>query len=160
MDIPEDIRCYQDTLIYASSKVDYRMGENIYMLPSDMNLNIRSGTARYNNKILVSDGKFSLGKNDKVNALELTAMKNTAGYNNKILVTHSKNDKVNALKHAVKGYRTFNYHSGVSTKTSYYSRRGKSCFNSLSHWRLYYVVYVLINGTVKPAGGNHVCLNK
>ena len=42
------------------------MGENIYMLPSDMNLDIRSGTVRYNNKILVSDGKFSLGKN-KVN---------------------------------------------------------------------------------------------
>ena len=45
------------------------MGENIYMLPSDMNLNIRSGTVGYNNKILVSDEKFSLGKNDKVNAL-------------------------------------------------------------------------------------------
>ena len=45
------------------------MGENIYMLPSDMNLNIRSGTARYNNKILISDGKFSLGENDKVNAI-------------------------------------------------------------------------------------------
>ena len=41
------------------------------MLHSDMNLNIRSGTAGYNNKILVSDGKFSLGKNDKVNALVL-----------------------------------------------------------------------------------------
>ena len=41
------------------------------MLPSNMNLNIRCGTVRYNNKILVSDGKFSLGKNDKVNALVL-----------------------------------------------------------------------------------------
>ena len=38
------------------------------MIPSDMNLKIRSGTARYNNKILVSDGKFSLAKNDEVNA--------------------------------------------------------------------------------------------
>ena len=46
------------------------MGENIYMCPSDMNLNIRSGTVRYNNKILISDEKFSLGKNDKVNPLE------------------------------------------------------------------------------------------
>ena len=44
------------------------MGENIYMLPSDMNLNIKTGTSRYNNKILISNGKFSLGKNDKVNA--------------------------------------------------------------------------------------------
>ena len=68
VDIQEDIKCYQDTLSYTSSRVDYSMGENIYMLPSDMNLKIRSGTAGYNNKILVSNGKFSLGKNDKVNA--------------------------------------------------------------------------------------------
>ena len=46
------------------------MGENIYMLPSDMNLNIGSGTVAYNNKILISDKKFSLGKNEKVNSLE------------------------------------------------------------------------------------------
>ena len=44
------------------------MGENIYMLPSYMNLKIKTGTVGYNNKILVSDEKFSLGKNDKVNA--------------------------------------------------------------------------------------------
>ena len=69
--IREDIKRYQDTLSYASSKVDYSVGENIYMLPSNMNSNIRSGTVWYNNKILVSDGKFSLGKNDKVNALVL-----------------------------------------------------------------------------------------
>ena len=41
------------------------------MLPSDMNLNMKTGNAGYNNKILVPDGKFSLGKNDKVNALVL-----------------------------------------------------------------------------------------
>ena len=46
------------------------MGELLYMLPSDMNLKIRSGTLGYNNKILVSDGKFILGKNDEVNSLE------------------------------------------------------------------------------------------
>ena len=59
------------TLSYASSKVDYSMGENIYMLPSDMNLKIRLGNARYNNKILVSDGKFSLGKNEKLTPASL-----------------------------------------------------------------------------------------
>ena len=48
------------------------------MLPSDMNRKIRSGTVGYNNKILVSDGKFSLGKNDEVNALELTKPKHTS----------------------------------------------------------------------------------
>ena len=63
----EDIKRYQDTLSYASSKIHYSVGENLYMLPSDMNLKIRSGTAGHNNKILISDGKFSLGKNENVN---------------------------------------------------------------------------------------------
>ena len=40
------------------------------MIPSDMNLNIRSGTVGYNNKVLISDGKFILGKNDEINTLE------------------------------------------------------------------------------------------
>ena len=34
-----------------------------------MNLKIRSGTVGYNNKTLVSDGKFILGKNEKVNLM-------------------------------------------------------------------------------------------
>ena len=70
VDITEDIKHYQDTLSHACSKVDYSMGRGIYMLPSDMNLKIRSGTVGYNNKILVSDGNFSLGKNDEVNSTE------------------------------------------------------------------------------------------
>ena len=53
VDIREDIKHYQETLSYASSKVDYSVGDNIYMLPSDMNLNIRLGTVGKNNKILV-----------------------------------------------------------------------------------------------------------
>ena len=44
------------------------------MLPSNMKLKIKTGTVGYNNKILVSDGKFSLGKNDEVN-LAVPAMK-------------------------------------------------------------------------------------
>ena len=64
VNIQEDIKHYQDTLSYTSSKVDYSVGENIYMLPSDMNLDIRPGTVGYNNKILVSDEKFSLEKNE------------------------------------------------------------------------------------------------
>ena len=54
-----------------------------------MNLKIRSRTARYNNKILVSDDNFSLEKNEnvnlmvpvmkshKTNSLETPAMKST-----------------------------------------------------------------------------------
>ena len=66
VNIQEDIKRYQDTLSYASSKVDYSIGESIYMIPSDMNLKLRLGTVRYNNKILVSDGKFILGKMKKL----------------------------------------------------------------------------------------------
>ena len=39
------------------------------MIPSDMTLKIRPGTVGYNNKILVSDEKFILGKNEKVNSV-------------------------------------------------------------------------------------------
>ena len=67
VDIREDIKQYQNTLSYTSKKVDYSMGLIIYMLPSDMNLNIRSGTVGYDHKILVPDSGFSLGKNDMVN---------------------------------------------------------------------------------------------
>ena len=42
VDIREDIKCYQDTLSYALSKVNYSVGENIYMLPSDINLKIKT----------------------------------------------------------------------------------------------------------------------
>ena len=69
VDIREDIKRYQDTLSYASSKVEYSVGENLFMLPSDMKLKIKTGTVGYNNKILVSDGKFILGKNEKVNLM-------------------------------------------------------------------------------------------
>ena len=67
VDIREDIKRYQDTLSYASSKVDYSVEENVYMLPSNMTLNVKTGTVGYNNKILISNGKFILGKNEKVN---------------------------------------------------------------------------------------------
>ena len=70
VNIQEDIKHYQDTLSYTSGKVDYSVGENIYMLSSDMNLNITSGTVRYNNKILVSDEKFILGKMKKLTHLQ------------------------------------------------------------------------------------------
>ena len=51
---------------YARSKVDYAIGEFIYMLPSDMNLRI--GKVRnYNNKILISSPSFTIGTNVKIN---------------------------------------------------------------------------------------------
>ena len=60
------------------------------MLPSNINLKIKTGTVGYNNKILVSDGKFSLGKNEKVN-LETPAIKNhkTNSLETPAIETHS-----------------------------------------------------------------------
>ena len=74
VNVQEDIKHYQNTLSYASSKVNYSVGENLFMLPSNMELRIRLGTVGYNNKILVSDGKFNLGKNDEVNSLKTPAI--------------------------------------------------------------------------------------
>ena len=89
VDIREDIKRYQDTLSYASNKVDYSVGQNIYMLPSNTNLKIKTGAVAYNNKIIVSNEKFSLGKNDEVN-LRAPAMKShkvtqTAANSNDVL---------------------------------------------------------------------------
>ena len=95
VNIQEDIKHYQDTLSYASGKFDYSVGENIYMLPSDMNLNIRSGTVGYNNKILVSDGRFSPGKNEKVNVPAMKShkyskIKSLQGLAHKLNISHKK----------------------------------------------------------------------
>ena len=71
-----------------------------------MNLKIRSGTVGHNNKILVSDGNVSLGKNDEVNlmtpaiknhktnSLETPVMKSTQ------TATRPKHNSNDALSHA------------------------------------------------------------
>ena len=51
---------------YARSKVDYVIGEFIYMLPSNMNLWIGK-VKDYNNKILISSPSFKIGTNVKIN---------------------------------------------------------------------------------------------
>ena len=102
MDIREDIKRYQDTLSYASSKVDYSVGENLYMLPSNMNLKIKTGTVGYNNKILVSDGKFNLGKNEKVN----------------LMAPVMKSHKTNSLAQKPNfSHKKTNYHSSTETNS-------------------------------------------
>ena len=99
VNIQEDIKRYQDTLSYASSEVDYSVGQSIYMISSDMNLKLRSGTVGYNNKILVSNEKFILGKNENVNSLEPAAMKSHKDSNhvNQTEVTHR--DSETAVTH-------------------------------------------------------------
>ena len=53
---------------YVRSKVDYVIGEFVYMLPSNMNLRIGK-VKDYNNKILISSPSFKIGTNLKINLL-------------------------------------------------------------------------------------------
>ena len=58
-----DIERYQGVLEHALSKVDFSVDTCIYMLPSNLNLNI--GKARgCNNKILVSNTDMKIGSKE------------------------------------------------------------------------------------------------
>ena len=61
-----DIERYQGVLEHALSKVDFSVGIGIYMLPSNLILNIRR-TKGYNNKILVSNTDMKIGSNRDIN---------------------------------------------------------------------------------------------
>ena len=61
-----DIERYQGVLEHALSKVDFSVGIGIYMLPSNLNLNIGK-TKGYNNKILVSNTDMKIGSNRDIN---------------------------------------------------------------------------------------------
>ena len=61
-----DIERYQGVLEHALSKVDFSVGIGIYMLPSNLILNIRR-TKGYNNKILVSNTVMKIGSNRDIN---------------------------------------------------------------------------------------------
>ena len=53
-------------LEHALSKVDFSVGTSIYVLPSNLNLNIEK-TKRYNNKILVNNTDMKTGSNRDIN---------------------------------------------------------------------------------------------
>ena len=64
--IGTDIERYQGVLEHALSKVDFSVGTGIYILPSDLNLNIGK-TKGYNNKILVSNTDMKICSNWDIN---------------------------------------------------------------------------------------------
>ena len=66
VNIPEDKLRFQKVLQYARIKVDFVIGEKMYMILSDMNLRIGK-IKNYNNKILESKSYFKLGINEKIN---------------------------------------------------------------------------------------------
>ena len=64
--IASDIERYQRVLEHPLSKADCSVGMGIYMLPSDLNLNIGK-TKGYSNKILVSNTDMKIGSNRDMN---------------------------------------------------------------------------------------------
>jgi len=73
-DIPSSIDRYQNTLRYARSKVDYVVGYNLYMIPSDMQLQVGTIT-NYNNEILIATPDQTIGLNPSVNTVLNTVLK-------------------------------------------------------------------------------------
>ena len=118
VNIPEDIQRFQKTLQYARSKVDYVIGEFIYMLPSNMNLWIGK-VKDYNNKILISSPSFKIGTNARINldvkSKEVEMVKTEPDVKPKVITKpniepnkeHKQDVKPNIkLKHDVKMMRT------------------------------------------------------
>ena len=104
----------QELLVMHQVRLIIALEKIYHMLPSDMNLNIKSGTVGYNNKFLVSDGMFSLRENSTVNTLEM---------------------EVSATK------VTTNYYS---TETNYNSREEESFLDIFSCWSLRNMAHFLI----------------
>ena len=61
-----DIKKYQRLLEHALSKVDISVGINIYMLPSNLNIDIGKKEG-YKSKILVSNTGMKIGSNKDIN---------------------------------------------------------------------------------------------
>ena len=66
VDLPDSIDRYQKTLQYARSKLNFVVGHGLYMLPSNMEVQI--GTLNgYNNLIQIATDDMPLGYNSEVN---------------------------------------------------------------------------------------------
>ena len=74
-------------LEYALSNVDFSVGMGIYMLPSNLNLNIGK-TKGYNNKILVSNTDMKIGSNRDINK----GHKNLPPYVPKVVIPAVRHD--------------------------------------------------------------------
>ena len=64
--IATDIERYEGVLEHALSKLDFSVGTGIYMLPSDLNLNIGK-TKGYNKKTLMSNTDMKMDSNRDIN---------------------------------------------------------------------------------------------
>ena len=58
----EDIDRYQNTLKYATSKLNYSVGEKLYMMPSNMILRSLNEVVKgYNDKIMINNSGLKIG---------------------------------------------------------------------------------------------------
>ena len=67
-DLQGSIKRFEDTLRYASSKVDYVFGVGLYMAPSDLELKI-GRINNYNNNIVIATETEELGFNANLNSV-------------------------------------------------------------------------------------------
>ena len=119
VDIPEDIQRFQKTLQYVRNKVDYVIGEFIYMLPSDMNLRIGK-VKNYNNKILISSPSFKTGTNSKINIDEEKDKPDVKPKGEGIVKTKPNTGSNKERKQDVKSNIEFNKESKSDTNTITY----------------------------------------
>ena len=75
-DLPSSIDRYQNTLRYARSQVDYAIGYNLYMIPSDLQLQIGTIT-NYNNEIVIATSDQKLGLNSSINETHINTVLTT-----------------------------------------------------------------------------------
>ena len=99
--IADDIARYQGVFEHAMSKIDFSVGDGIYMLPSNMNLNINK-TQGFNNIILIAESSHKLGVNNRVNAMAkqktaITPKQKTATL--KKLRPHDREAKISVQNH-------------------------------------------------------------
>ena len=93
VDIPKSIKNYEDCLQYARSKLDFVLGEGLYMIPSEMELKI-GRIGNYNNEIIVATSSMSLGANKEVNEVVVTKSEIQKVLPNEVVVTKSEIQKV------------------------------------------------------------------
>ena len=65
-----DTEEYQSVLEHSISKANFSVGTDIYMLPSNIDLNVRK-TAGYNNKILISNRNMKNRLNGNMSKAEV-----------------------------------------------------------------------------------------
>ena len=88
-----DIERYQGVLEHALLKRDFSVDVGIYMLPSNLNLNIGK-TKGYNNKILVSNTDIKIGSNRDIHRKKLTV---TPPDVPKIVIPTARHDSLEVL---------------------------------------------------------------